>query len=57
MSVATVHKPSQAFPTLDKAVFKSCLDKDQDIKNMVNPKLFCEVLNIELNVFPGCTNK
>ena len=56
MSVATVHKLSQDFPTLDEAVFKSYLDKDQEMKKMVNPKLCCpELLNIELNVFPGCT--
>ena len=51
MSVATVHKPSQAFPTLDVAVFKSYLDKDKEIKSIVNPKLFSpEMLNIQLDV-------
>ena len=58
MSVATVHKSSQDFPTLYEVVFKSYLDKDQEIKKMVNPKLCCpELLNMELDVFPGCTNK
>ena len=34
------------------------LNKDQEIKKMVNPKLCClELLNIKLDVFPGCTNK
>ena len=51
MSVATVHKSSQAFPTLDVAVFKSYLDKDKEIKSIVNPKLFSpEMLNIQLDV-------
>ena len=58
MPVATVHKSSQAFPTLYEVVFKSYLDKDQEIKKMVNPKLSCpQLLNIELDVFPGCTKK
>ena len=58
MSVATVHKSSQDFPALDEAVFKSYLDKDQEIKKMVNPKLCCpKLLNIELDVSPRCTNK
>ena len=58
MSVATVHKSTQDFPTLDEVVFKSYLDKDEEIKKMVNPKLCCpELLNIELDVFSGCTNK
>ena len=39
-------------------VHKSYLNKDQDIKKMVNPKLCClELLNIVLDVFPGWTNK
>ena len=58
MSVATVHKSSQDFPALYEVVFKSYRDKDQEIKKMVNPKLCCpELLNIELDVFPGWTNK
>ena len=58
ISVATVHKSSQAFPTLDEVVFKGYLDKDQEVKKMVNPKLSCpQLLNIELDVFPGYTNK
>ena len=56
MSVATVHKSSQDFPALDEAVFKSYLDKDQEIKKMTNPKLYCpKLLNIELDVSLGCT--
>ena len=44
MSVATVHK--------------SYLNKDQDTKKIVNPKPCClELLNIELDVFLGRTNK
>ena len=58
ISVAAVQKSSQDFPTLEEAVFKCYLDQDQEIKKMVNPKLCCpEFLNIELDVFPGCTNK
>ena len=58
MSVAAVHKSTQDFPTLDEVVFKSYLDKDEEIKKMVNPKLcYTELLNIELDVFPGCANK
>ena len=34
------------------------LNKDQEIKKMVNPKFRClELLNIKLDVFPGCANK
>ena len=48
MSVAAVHKSTQDFPTLDEVVFKSYLDKDEEIKKMVNPKLcYTELLNIE----------
>ena len=39
MSVATPHKSTQAFPALDEVVFKSYLDKDKEIKKIVNPKL------------------
>ena len=58
MLVLTVHKSSQDFPTLDEIVFKSYPDKDQEIKKMMNPNLCCpELLNIEFDVFPGCTDK
>ena len=52
MSVASLnYKSSQAFPTLDVAVFKSYLDKDKEIKSIVNPKLFSpEMLNVQLDV-------
>ena len=56
--MATVHKSSQNFPTLDDGLFEKYLEKDQEIEKMVNPRLFCPgLLNIELDVFPGCTNK
>ena len=48
----------QDFQTLDEDIFKSYIYKDQEIKRMVNPKL-CrpDLLNIELDVFLGCTNQ
>ena len=58
MTVAAVHKSTQDFPTLDEVVFKSYLDKDEEIKKMVNRNLcYPELLNIELDVFPGRTNR
>ena len=58
MSVTTVHKSTQDLPSLDEVVFKSYLEKEEEIKKMVKPKLCCpEFLNIGLDVFPGCTNK
>ena len=58
MSVTTVHKSTQDFPSLDEVVFKSYLEKEEEIKKMGKPKLCCpEFLNIGLDVFPRCTNK
>ena len=57
MSVTTVHKSTQDFPTLDEVVFKSYLE-EEEIKKMVKPKLsYPKLLNIGLDIFPGCTNK
>lgn len=48
MPVSTNHKSTQDSPSLDQAVIKSYFDKDQEIKNMVNPKLcWTKVLNIK----------
>ena len=56
MSVTTVHKSTQDFPTLDEVVFKSYLE-EEEIKKMVKPKLsYPKLLNIGLDIFPGCTN-
>lgn len=58
MPVSTNHKSTQDSPSLDQAVIKSYFDKDQEIKNMENPKLcWTKVLNIKLDVFPECGNK
>ena len=38
-------------------MLKAYIDKDQEIKDIVNPVLCCpEVANIDVEVFPGCTN-
>ena len=43
-NVATVHKSSEDFPVLGEVIFKSYLDKEYEIKKMVNPKPCCPKL-------------